>query len=240
MLAVARHRGARRGTAVAATGHHQLGTGGEFDRCWSPARIAQFFAAAGRALRAVRHVMPCDGRAHQIKADDVVAQISAKAGGDGLGDFDRRKLDAALPEGVAGERRNRNRMRRCAIEKALDLAVSDHAVEQAGPARGFARAEQRSDQRKRAGRLHQQPGGAFGDVLPVQFGEALVEIIADQHYRQIGGARDDADTEFAQGGCELLCALHVDCLNANARALEVLFRQARRQAEASPISGDDA
>jgi hypothetical protein len=41
-----------------------------------------------------------DSRAHKVEADDVIAQIGAKCGGDRLGDLDGCKLDAALSEQV--------------------------------------------------------------------------------------------------------------------------------------------
>ena len=61
--------------------------------------------------------------------------------GDRFCDFDRRKLDAALPDRAPRERRNGDGTRGRAVEKALDLPVPYHAVEQAGPAGGLARAQ---------------------------------------------------------------------------------------------------
>jgi hypothetical protein len=104
MLSIARHRRPRRHGAVAAAGHHQLGARAERDRLGRPARVAQFLAAAGRALRALGDVMLDDGRAQQIVTDDVIVQLGAKAGRDRLGDFEGGKLDGAMPERVAGER----------------------------------------------------------------------------------------------------------------------------------------
>ena len=86
-----------------------------------------------------------------------------------------------------------------AVEKSLDLAVPDHAIEQAGPAGAVARPEHGSHQRKGAGGLHEQPGGPVRHPLPVQFGQPPFEIIVGQRDRQVGGPVDDADAEIAQG-----------------------------------------
>ena len=72
--------------------------------CRCPARVPQLLAAAGRTLRAGRHVMLDDTGAQQIVTDDVIVQLGAKAGSDRLGDFEGGKLDCALSERVAGER----------------------------------------------------------------------------------------------------------------------------------------
>ena len=58
------------------------------------------------------HVVLRDGRAHQVEADDVIAQIGAKFGRDRLRDFDGRKLDRALPNGMRAQRRDRDAARR--------------------------------------------------------------------------------------------------------------------------------
>src|SRR5438477_527198 len=129
------------------------------------ARILQFLVAAGRALRALRDVVLCDGRAHQVEACDMIAQIGAKARRDRFGDFYRRELDRALPQRVADERRYGDGPRRPAVEKALDLPIPDHAIEQAGPAGGLAGLEHRPDQRKDAGRLNEQPRSLVRDAL---------------------------------------------------------------------------
>ena len=72
-------------------------------------RVAQLLAAAGRTLRAGRHVMPHDGRAQQVEADDVIAQVRAKVGGDRFRDLDGRKLDGALSEQCRGRAAKRRR-----------------------------------------------------------------------------------------------------------------------------------
>jgi hypothetical protein len=114
MLLEARHRGSRRYGAVSSAGHYQLGAGAKLDRRRLAPRVQQFPVSAGRALRAGRNVMLGDGRAQKVEADDVIVQLGAKPGGDRLGDFDGGKLDAALPQGVAGQRRNRDGARRSA------------------------------------------------------------------------------------------------------------------------------
>ena len=74
-------------------------------------------------------------------------------------------------------------------------------------------------------------------MLPVQFGQPRLEIIAHQRDRQVGGALHDAHAQLSQRGAELLCALHVDRLNAHATVLQIFLRVLRRQAEARPIGG---
>src|ERR1700744_2949350 len=134
MLAESFNCGPRRNAAVSAAGHHQLGAGAEVDLHRGAPWISQLLAAAGRTLRAARHVVLRHRRTQKVEADDVIAQFSAKAGGDGFGDFDRGKLDAALPEGIASKRRDGNGACSSALEKPFDLAVADHAIEQTGPA----------------------------------------------------------------------------------------------------------
>src|SRR5689334_13958185 len=134
MLAIARDRGSRRHRAISATRHDQLGAGIDLDRLRRAVGIPEILVTAGRTLRAVRHVMLGDGGAHQIEAGNVIAQIGAEAGGEGLGDFDCGELDRALSERVLDQRRLRYGLRLRAIEKSLDLAVADHAVGQASPA----------------------------------------------------------------------------------------------------------
>jgi len=90
-----------------------------------------------------RYVMPHDGRAQQIEADDVIAQIRAKRGGDRFGDLDGRKLDRTLSERVAGQRRNGDAAGLPAVEKRLDLPVPFHAIGKTGPTGTLARAEHR-------------------------------------------------------------------------------------------------
>src|ERR1700730_17390879 len=98
MLAEACNRRPRRNGPVPAARHDQLGAGGELDGRRLTARVAQLLAAAARTLRAGGYVMPHDGRTEQIEADDVIAQIGAKLGGDRFGDLDGRKLDRTLSE----------------------------------------------------------------------------------------------------------------------------------------------
>ena len=135
---------ARRNAPVTAAGHHQLAAGGKLDRRRRTARVAQFLAAAGRALRAGRDVMLDDGRAQQVEADDVIAQFGAEVGGDRLGDLDGGELDGALAERLPGERRSRDAAGVAAVEECLDLAVAGHAVGETGPARALARREYRA------------------------------------------------------------------------------------------------
>src|ERR1700684_4252810 len=131
---------------VAPPRHPQLRAHAKLDRRRRPARIPQFFAAAGRTLRASRDIMLRNGRAQQIVADDVIVQFGAKAGGNRLGDFEGRKLDSAFSERVADQRRDGYRARLSAVEKSLDLPVPDHPVEQARPAGALAWPEHGSHQ----------------------------------------------------------------------------------------------
>jgi hypothetical protein len=85
----------------------------------------------------------------------MIAQVGTESACNRLGDFNGGELDGALPERSAGQRRDGDGARRSAVEKTLDLAVADHAVEQAGPASTLAGAEHGSHQRKHARGLHQ-------------------------------------------------------------------------------------
>ena len=118
VLAEARNRGPRRNGPISAARHDQLAAGAKLDRHRRAARVAQLLAAAARTLRAGRHVMLHDGRAQQVEADDVIAQVGAKVGGDRFRDLDGRKLDGALSEHVAGERRSRDAAGLSAVEEA--------------------------------------------------------------------------------------------------------------------------
>jgi hypothetical protein len=104
MFSETRHRDPWRHRPVPSACHDQLSTGAKLDRLRRPPRILQFLASAGRALRACGYVMLCDGRAQQVEAHDVIAQIRTKSAGDRSRDFDGGKLDRALSEGIAGER----------------------------------------------------------------------------------------------------------------------------------------
>src|SRR6202012_961015 len=118
--------------------------------------------------------------------DDVVVQLGAESARDRLGGFQRGKLDRGLSERPACKRRNGDRARLSAVEKSLDLAVADHAVEQASPAGSVAPPKQGPNQREGAGGLYQQPRRAFRRPLLVQFSEPPFEIVVDQRDRQVG------------------------------------------------------
>ena len=240
VLAETCNRGRRRNGPVSAARHDQLAAGAKLDRHRRTARVAQLLAAAGRTLRAGRHVMLHDGRAQQVEADDVIAQVRAKVGGDRFRDLDGRKLDGALSDRVPGERRNRDAARLSAVEQRLDLSVPFHPIGKTGPTGALAWAEHRPHQGKNAGGLGEQPGRMVRQMLPVQFGQSSFEIIAHQRDRQVGGALDDANAQPTQGGAEFRCTLHVDRLNAHTAFLEIFLRGLRRQAEARPIGGRGA
>src|SRR5262249_26111001 len=103
-------------------------------------RVAQPLASAGRTLRTCRYIMFHDGRAQEIQADDVIAQVRSELGGDCPHDLDGGKLDGALSHQILGKSRNDNAARARAVEKSLDLPVAHHAVGQAGPTGALARA----------------------------------------------------------------------------------------------------
>src|SRR5262252_4223069 len=94
-----------------------------------------------------------DGRAQQVEADDVIAQLSAKTGGDRFGDLDGCKLDGALPEHVPGQWRNGDAAGLSAVEERLDLPVPFHPLGKTHPTGAFAWAEHRPHQGENAGRL---------------------------------------------------------------------------------------
>src|SRR5271157_5521242 len=96
----------------------------------------------------------------QVEADDVIAQLSAKTGGDRFGDLDGRKLDGALSERVPGQWRNGDAAGLSAVEERLDLPVPFHPLGKTHPAGAFAWAEHRPHQRENAGRLDEHPRSA--------------------------------------------------------------------------------
>ena len=158
----------------------------------------------------------------------MIAQIRAKIGDDRLGDLDGCKLDAALSDRMAGERRNSDAADLLAVEQRLDLTVAFHAIGNARPARTLARVEHRTHQGKNAGGLHEDPLRAVRQMLSVQFVQPSFEIIAHQRDRQVGGALDDTDAQPLQGDLELGRTLHVDGLDAHTTLPEI----------SSAISGD--
>ncbi|MCP2210205.1 UNVERIFIED_ORG: hypothetical protein J2R93_004617 [Bradyrhizobium japonicum] len=238
MLAEARHRGPRRHGAISTAGHDELLAFGDLDQGRGSARVVQLLAAAGWALRASRDIVLCDDGAGQVEACDVIAQISAKARGDCLGDLDGCEMDCGPSDGMVDERRYGDRTRRSPVKKPLDLPVADHAIEQASPARAFARFEHGPDQRKRAGRLHQQPMRLAGYAFLVQFGEPAVKIIVHQRDRELWRALGDLNAEPTQGRGQLLGAFDVNRLDLHGATAKILLRDFRRQAEACPKTAD--
>src|ERR1700683_2038671 len=98
--------GRQRNTAIPAARHDDFAARAKLDRRRRTAGIAQFLAAAARTLRAGRHMMLHNGRAQEVEADDVIAQLRAKIGGDRFCDLDGRKLDGSLSERLSSQRRN--------------------------------------------------------------------------------------------------------------------------------------
>src|SRR5262249_37622345 len=148
------------------------------------ARVAQLPAATGGTLRPTGDVVAYDGRAQQIEADDVVAQIGAKIGGDCFRDFQGCERNRALSERVVSQGRSSDAAKPPPVEKPLDLAVAYHAIGETPPTGALGRGEYRPYQGKNAGRLDEQPRRPVRQMLPVQFGELFFEIIADQSDRQ--------------------------------------------------------
>ena len=142
--------------------------------------------------------MACDRRAHHVQAHDVVAQIGAEAAGDGLADLGGGEANAAEAERIGAERRDGDAARLLAAEESLDLSIPVHAIGETCPAWALARAEDRADQRKQAGRLHQQPLLPVLEPPAVELIELGFEIIADEGHDQIAPALHDLDPENVQ------------------------------------------
>ena len=165
----------------------------------------------------------------------MIAQFGTKAGRDRLGNLDRRKRDTALSERALGKGRNSDTPRRTMIEKRLNLPVPAHSLGETAPACAFAGAEDRSDQRKNAGWLCEQPARTVRQMLLVQLGQPAIEIIAYQRDRKIGRARYDANAELGQRSAKLSCTFDLDRLNAHAALAKIFLSGFRRKPEARPI-----
>ena len=149
-------------------------------------------------------------------------------------------MKCALSNGVVDQRRYGDRLRRCAVEKPLDLPVADHAIEQTVPAGALARFEHGPHQRKHAGRLHQQPGRLVGHAFPVHLRQPPVEIIVHQRDRELGRTLGDLNSEFAQGRGKFFGAFDIDRFDPHGAITEIFLRDLERQAETRPISSDGA
>src|SRR5262249_47012847 len=151
VLAEARHRRARGDGPVSAAGHDQLAGCAKRNRRRRALWVAQLLAAAGRTLRARRHIMPRNGRAHEVEADDVIAEVGGKAGGARFGDRDAGTLNPAVPDRFARQWRDGDATHRSAVEERPDLAVALHALGNADPAGTLARSQQRPHKGEDAG-----------------------------------------------------------------------------------------
>ena len=196
----------RRHRSIAAARHDGFSADAKPDRCRRARRVPQFLVTAGWALRPGWHIVPRDRRTQQVKADDMVVQVGAKAAGDGLADLDRRKPDRAWREHILAERRGSDAASLLAVEERFDLPVPFHAIGKASPAGALSWAEDRTDQGKNSGGLHQQPVLLLRQPLAVEFRKLAVEIVAHQDDGQIGRAIDDANAELAQHGLQLALA----------------------------------
>ena len=158
----------------------------------------------------------------------MIPQFGAEVGGDRFSDLNGCKLDGALSQRVMGQRRNRDPACLFAVEKRLYLTVAFHAIGKTHPTGAPAWAEHRPHQGKNAGGLGEHPGRMVGQMLPVQFGQLPLKIIAHQRDGQAGGALHDANAQPAQGVAEFGCPLHIDRLHAHTAALKI-FRRGIRQ-----------
>ena len=149
-------------------------------------------------------------------------------------------MKCAVSNGVVDERRYGDRLRRSAVEKSLDLPISNHAVEQTVPAGALAGLEHGPHQWKHAGRLHQQPRCLVGHAFPIHLGQPPVKIVVDQRDRELGRALGDLNAEFAQGRGKFFGAVDIDRFDPHGAIAEILLRDLGRQAEARPISSDGA
>src|SRR4051812_42334503 len=160
--------------------------------------------------------MPRNGRAQQVEADDVIAQIGAKSGGDRFRDLDGRKLDSTLPDRVVCKRRNRDAVSLLPVEECLDLAVPPHPVRKTGPAGTPAWIEHRTHQREYPGWLDKQPRRSLRQMLTVQLGQPRFKIIVDQRDGEVRRTLCDANAQIVQSGTEFRGSRHVDRLDTNA------------------------
>ena len=190
-----------------ARGHRAASTAGHHESALLPGLIGVPGSGADRVLRCFadwilrtgRHVVLHQAGAQQILADDGDGQLGAKAGGDCLGGFEGGKPMALCPD--RWTRKPRTARPGPRSRNPLTFAAADwRGSKRQGPARPTAWTEQRSHQWKRAGGLHDQPGGLVGDPLPVQFGELPFQIVVDQRDRQVGGTFHDVIALKARPG----------------------------------------
>ena len=202
MLAKPSDRLGRRHRPIAAARHDRPSAGTEPDRRSHARRIPQFLAAARRALRPGRHMVPDDRRSQQVEADDMVVQVGAKSAGDGLDDLDGGEPDRAscAPRSRRGARQPRSEPP--CDRKSFDLPVPFHAIGKASPAGALSWAENRTDQGKNTGRLRQQPFLLLRQPLAVEVRKLSIEIVVHQNNGQLGRVIDDANAEFPQRGVE--------------------------------------
>ena len=68
-------------------------------------------------------------------------------------------------------------------------------------------------------------------------GKRFFEIVADQCNCQIGGALDNARSEFAQRLAQFRFPLNINRVNANTALFKILFRFSKRHPQTCPIGG---
>ena len=236
MLSKASDRLGRCYRSIAAAGHDGLAADAKPGRHRGTIQVARFLAPARGALRPGRNLVPDHHRTQKIEADDMVLQVGAKTAGNGLGDLGRRKPDRARREHIAGQRRRCHAARMGPVEKSLDLAIPFHAIGQTGPAGALSAPENRTDQRKDARGLHQQPILPLRQPLTVEFDELAVEIVVHQNDRQIGRMIDHPNAEFAQSGVQFVLAGRCHQFDLHAGLPEVLRGGFARETEAGPVA----
>ena len=133
--------------------------------------------------------MPDDGRAQEVEADQVIAQVGAKVGDNGFCDLDGRKLDRTLPEHVAGKRRSRDA---AALPSPLvfgfdgaggsGLGMSATLLHQAWPEATVVYPDERTIQNPTGGSLlgWQLAPGDLGD-RDVRFVDALLDDVSARY-----------------------------------------------------------
>ena len=141
-------------------------------------------------------------RAHQVKADEMMMQISPKAAGDRFADLDGSKLDPPSPKPTFAERRDRHGAGMLFVQERFDLSVSLHSVGEACPARALTRAEDRTNERKNPTNLYGQPFLSLRQALAVELCEPLVQIVVHDDDGELSGSIDNAHPERLQRGPE--------------------------------------
>ena len=138
-------------------------------------------------------------------------------------------------ERIGAERRDGDAARLLAVEESLDLSIPVHAIGEASPACALARAEDRADQREKAGRLHEQPLLLLLEPPAIELLELAVEIIADEGDGQVAPALHDPDAENVQRLLQRARAADPERFDPNGDLLQIFRSDVGLQAETRPI-----